>query len=550
VANKLYRVGSYVRLSMDSTFIESDSVENQTIMLSRFIAMMDGWIEVKFYIDDGYSGATFQRPAFQEMIEDVRHGKINLVLVKDLSRFGRNYLEAGAYLEDILPSLGCRFVAIHDGIDTEDGENDIMPFLNAMNDYYIKNHSDRIRSVMAAKAHAGQKVSGHAPYGYRRCEEISTNLVIDEYAAGIVRWIFEMRKEGKGGNLIAQALNAEGVLPPRLYYKNHVGTHSYNTKAKCWIPSTIMRIIRNEVYIGNAVQLQRKIISYRDKRMKMRPEDEWSKLEGVFPAIIDKETWDAVQKVNQANSIKIPKIGEQRLFGGILRCVDCGSGMRYERGGSSYTSRITGEVHTYAPKPHYSCWHYQNTARGECSIHTVSEKHLAHVVFEELKRLIDGVRVDEDSVVNSLTKLLVGEHKATLTQRENEMRTLRKRIKKLETKVATLYEEHVTGQSTDGNFSESMRQYEAERLECENRLTALETSEHESDEVVENIHKLVRSAREFLNVTEIDRNLLDALVEKIEVGEAEIVDGIKKQDITIYYKFIGSPQMSEGSDII
>ena len=547
MANKVYRVGAYVRLSMESTSIESDSVENQTIMLSRFIAMMDGWIETKFYVDDGFSGATFQRPAFQEMIEDVRKGKVNLILVKDLSRFGRNYLEAGAYMEDILPSLGCRFVAIHDGVDTEDGENDIVPFLNAMNDYYIKNHSDRIRSVMAAKAHAGQKVSGHAPYGYRRCEEISTNLVIDEYSAGVVRRIFEMRKEGKGGSLIAQALNAEGILPPRLYYKNHVGSHAYATKAKCWIPSTIMRLLRNETYIGNAVQLQHEIISYRDKRMRMRSVDDWVRLDNVFPAIIDMETWEAVQAVNEEKSIRIPK-GEIHLFSGLLRCADCGSNMARNHGRRSYTSRVTGKVANYKPHPAYVCRHYLNTARGECSIHSVAENHLSQVVFEQLKQLIDGVRVSEDVVVSTLTKRLIGEHNLSLAERKKERLALGKRIKKLEAAIATLYESYVTQQSADSAFSQSIQQYEAERLDCENRLATIEASEHEGDLMVGNIQKLAQSARKFLEITEISRSLLESLVEKIVIGEAKIVDGVKKQDITIYYKFIGqaNPQFTRG----
>lgn len=539
MANKVYRVGAYVRLSVESTSIESDSIDNQTTMLSKFIAMMDGWIEVKFYVDDGFSGGTFQRPAFLEMIEDVRQGKVNLILVKDLSRFGRNYLEAGAYLEDILPSLGCRFVAIHDGVDTEDGENDIVPFLNAMNDYYIKNHSDRIRSVMAAKAHAGQKVSGHAPYGYRRCEVENTKLVIDEYSAGIVRRIFEMRSEGKGGSLIAQALNAEGVLPPRLYYKNHVANHAHATKAKVWLPSSILRIVKNELYIGNAVQLQRKINSYRDKRMQMRSEDEWVRLDGIFPAIIDMETWEAVQKVNEANSINIPQTGEIHLFSKLLRCADCGSVMARNNSKSSYTSIITGEKTIYGTYANYFCRHYTNTARGECSMHSISEIHLSQVIFEQLKILLDSVRVSEEAVVNALTKQLIGEHQLSLAERKKEGLALRKRIKKLETAIATLYEAYVTQQTADSTFSKSIQQYETERLDCENRLAIIEASEQKDVVTVENIQKLTQSAREFLGITEISRSLLEALVEKIDIGEAEVVDGIKKQDITIHYKFIG-----------
>ena len=541
MADKVYRVGAYVRLSVDSASIDSDSIENQSDMLSKFIDMMAGWVQVKIYVDNGFSGATFQRPAFQEMIQDAVQGKINLVLVKDLSRFGRNYLEAGKYLEDVLPSLGCRFVAIHDGIDTEDGENDIMPFLNAMNDYYVKSHSDRIRSVLAAKASAGQKVSGHAPYGYRRSEADNSQLIVDEYSAEIVRRIFEMRKQGIGSSIIAQALNAESVLPPRLYYKTNVGKHSHKTKTKCWRPSSILRILRSEIYIGNGIQLKRKIHSYRDRRLVMRPEDEWIRMDGIFPAIIDIETWDSVQRVNKANSRRIVKSNDVALFSGFAYCLDCGSKLAYNKCKSHYRSRVTGEITKDTYHPAYTCRHYRNTARAECSVHNISEKNLSNVVFQQIKMLIDSVRIDKDAVTASLTERLIGEQKVSLAERKKEVLLLRKRIKKLETAIASLYESYAIGQSSNDSFSVSIRQYEAKRLDYENRLVSLEASEQGSEAMADNIHKLTHLAQEHLNVTEINRSLLETFVEKIEIGEAVFTDGFKEQKIIIYYKFIGCP---------
>ena len=410
-----------------------------------------------------------------------------------------------------------------------------------MNDYYVKNHSDRIRSVMAAKASAGQKVSGHAPYGYRRCEENNTQLVIDEYAAGIVRRIFEMRKQGKGCSAITQTLNAEAVLPPRLYYKNHVGRHAHNTKAKCWIPGTVQRILKNELYIGNSIQLQRKIHSYRDRRLVMRSQDEWVRMDGIFPAIIDTDTWDAVQEVNKAKSIRIIPSNEVSLFAGFVRCPDCGSKMAYSKGNSSYRSRVTGEITRYSSHPYFSCRHYLNTARAECSGHNISEKNLTQIVFEQLKHLIDSVSVDEDAVISSLTKRLVGEQKMSLAERKREVLSLRKRIKKLEMAITSLYEAYATGQTNDDSFSVSIHQYEAERLDCENRLAIIEESEQGNDVMVNNIQQLTQLAKQHLRITEIDRSLLESFVEKIEVSEAKVVDEVREQEITIYYKFIGCP---------
>lgn len=234
--HKCYNVGAYLRLSIKDTDYKEDSqsIESQQQMLSQFIGMMPGWIEKRFYIDNGFSGGNFQRPAFQEMMEDARCGFINLLLVKNLSRFGRNYLEAGNYLENELPQLGCRFVSLLDNVDTENGENDIIPFINGLNDYYLKNLSDRIKSVLTAKAKTGQYLSGETPYGYMRDSENHTHLVIDEYAADIVKKIYDMRLSGMGYYSIARLLNENEITPPRLYYYNRQNRQPPKNSINMW----------------------------------------------------------------------------------------------------------------------------------------------------------------------------------------------------------------------------------------------------------------------------------------------------------------------------
>ena len=209
MSGKLYNVGMYIRLSRESTAYndkDSMSIENQQAMMSKFIDLMPGWVEKRVYIDDGATGGNFNRQGFQDMMSDARRGEINLVLVQDLSRFGRNYLEAGKYLEEELPALGCRFVALADGVDTGNGDNDIMTFLNAMNDFFLKNLSDRIKTVLTAKAKDGQKLSGTVPYGYDRNPEEHTRLIVDEYAAGIVKRMFDLRTTGMGYSVLREFL--------------------------------------------------------------------------------------------------------------------------------------------------------------------------------------------------------------------------------------------------------------------------------------------------------------------------------------------------------
>jgi DNA invertase Pin-like site-specific DNA recombinase len=534
--NRPYNVGAYVRLSMEGASYDSESVENQREMLSLFITRMPGWIEEKFYIDDGFSGADFNRPAFQEMMSDVRSGLVNLVLVKDLSRFGRNYLETGRYLEEELPALGCRFVSLSEGIDTETGENDIMPFLNAMNDYYLKNLSDRIRVAMAAMARDGQKISGNAPYGYRRDPQQPTRLIVDDYSAGVVRRMFDMRKQGNGYGKIVRVLNTEGILPPLLYYltENNRVTAA-NIKTRLWTASTVNKMLRSEVYVGHAVQLVKQVVSYRDKREIKRDPDEHVRVENAFPAIIDQETWDAVQAVNDGAAARFAnkRTPEKQLFSGLLVCPDCGKPMICIR--SQRQTKKRGLVDYVS----YYCQTYSMTGTG-CTRHPISEPALKQIVGEQIRQLAERVKLDEGAMLQSLTSRLIGDVADSKADKHKEQRMLKQRIHKLEDMTAKLYEDRVTGVLSEESYSKLAHANEAERLENEKRLALLETSEQERAVKLADIKLWMRLMRKNAGFADLSRDLLDSLIDKIEVGEYEIIDGVRHQDIRVIYKIIGS----------
>jgi DNA invertase Pin-like site-specific DNA recombinase len=499
--NRPYNVGAYIRLSVENTAydIESESIENQREMLSQFITRMPGWIEEKVYIDNGFSGVSFQRPAFQEMMADVRSGRINLVLVKDLSRFGRNYLEAGRYLEDELPSLGCRFVSLSEGIDTESGENDIMPFLNAMNDYYLKNLSDRIRVAMAAMARDGQKISGNAPYGYRRDPQEPTRLIVDDYSAGVVRRIFDMRKEGDGYGKIVRALNRERILPPLLYYLTENKRDSAaNIKTRLWTASTISSLLRKEVYIGHAVQLVKQVASYRDKREIYRDPDEHVRVENAFPAIIDLETWDEVQAVNSRSAARFAnkREPEKQLFSGFLVCTDCGRQMICIR------ARRQTKRRGLIEENYYYCQTYSTTGIG-CTRHNVAEKVLTSVVGEELRQLTERVRLDEGAMLQSLTSRLIGDAAVSKADRAKEQRMLKQRIHRLDVMTEKLFEDRVTGVLSEETYSKLAHENESERLENEKRLALLESSEQERAAKLADIKMWLRLMRDNTDFTEV-----------------------------------------------
>ena len=332
---KLYKVGIYCRLSVEDAansakaknYIpgdESVSIENQYEILSKFV-MLNGWVEAKTYRDDGYSGGNFQRPGFREMLDDARSGLINLILVKDLSRLGRDFVEVGRYTDVVFPSLGCRFVSVLDCLDSEGDNTDMLHFRSLMNDYHLKDLSNKIKSVLHAKKKSGQFLGAFAPYGYRKCEDDKHKLLIDEEAAAIVRRIFEMRRSGTSYGGIAATLNQEGILSPRWHWETHYGKGSCKY-AKTWAYATIRNILKDKVYLGTLTQNRTGSRSYKDGTQIQKPETEWITHEDAHEAIISSELWEAVQEINRAaklrsvdNSAPTPA-----LFTSKLICADCG----------------------------------------------------------------------------------------------------------------------------------------------------------------------------------------------------------------------------------
>jgi DNA invertase Pin-like site-specific DNA recombinase len=525
----------YIRLSRESVKYRDDeslSIENQRAILSKVISMMPGWVEKRVYIDDGASGAHFNRQGFQEMMEDARRGTINLILVKDLSRFGRNYLEAGRYLEEELPALGCRFVAIADGIDTDTGENDVMPFLNAINDFYLRNISDRIKSVITAKAKDGQKLSGAAPYGYDRDPEKNTRLVVDEYAAEVVKRIFNLRADGIGYTSIARILNRESILPPRLYYFRK---RSRETKAVCseiWSIRTVKLLLRNEIYLGHTVAFKRACRSYRDKRTVTRDEVDWIRVKNTHTPIIDETLWQNVQRMNDAVKDRPSVTHEPSLFSGIVVCADCHSHMAHT---VSTVKRKDGREIKYGG---YICRTHSRSGGAVCSWHRISEKTLKALVLDHIKSMAESITLDEGGMLHELRQRLVGVQHSKMIDLAKEKRELEQRLHALDLQLEKLYEDKVTGIITTDTFSAMMATTEKRRLETEDRLSMLTQTARHIEKVFGDIDRWIELIREKSSISEVDRELLECLIERIEIGERS--DGNKTQNIRIFYKFVGS----------
>jgi Site-specific recombinases, DNA invertase Pin homologs len=538
--NKLYNVGAYIRLSIENTAYANDdsmSIESQREMLSQFISVMPGWVEQKFYIDNGFSGGNFQRPAFVEMMSDVRSGEINLILVKDLSRFGRNYLETGNYLENELPSLGCRFVSLSENIDTEGGENDIMPFINAMNDYYLKNISDKIKSAMTAMAKDGQYVSGKDPYGYIRSQDERNLLVIDKEAAEVVLKMFELRADGAGYYKIAQSLNDAGYLPPMLYHCRRVNCEPPKNFVNLWKTSAIKDMLRNELYIGNMVQFKTKRISYRNKKEISRDPSEWIRVNNTHEPIISNSLWDRVQEVNRVMKDSVEKkhkYDDCKLFVGRLYCADCGRIM------TAYTSkRFNKTQNRDIVTTTYLCMNYRDSGGRFCSIHSITEEALKMIVLEQVKHHANEVTLDEAKMFRSLQKQIIGVTVPSKSNSLREIKELNRNISGIDAQTEKLYENRFEGVISESEFTDLISGLEVRRQDTQTRLDVLERSDEEIQAKADDITCWVELIKEKSSVTEVDEELIGSLIDRIEVGEKAVINGKPEQNIHIYYRYVG-----------
>ncbi len=525
---KQYKVGIYCRLSIDDAsnsakknYIPSDesvSIENQHEMLSK-ICMINGCSEIKAYKDDGYSGGNFNRPAFLEMIEDARHGLINLILVKDLSRLGRDFVEVGRYTDVIFPSLGCRFVSVLDCLDSE-GETDMLHFRSLMNDYHLKDLSAKIKSVLQAKRKSGQYLTPYAPFGYMKDSERKNHIVVDHKKADIVRRIYYLRFNGMSYSKITAMLNEEKIATP--------------THRGYWQTQTVKAILSNEIYIGNLVINRYGHRSYKDKTWIQKPESEWIRHEGTHEAIISREVWETVQRMNdEAKAFsKKPTYQIEGLFQGKLFCADCGKGLYLTRSTKHYPSG----THVYLA---YSCSTHQHSGRSHCSPHTISERNLSKILLSEIRERTSAIQIDEAAVIEKLRKQLIGEQLAKLADTRNEIIQLRKRVNELERMTVTMYEDKICGRTSEETFHSLIQKNEHERQIKTERLDELMSVVDENERKTSDIRKWVETMRKYLSVESIDRAMVDELVERIIVGEKIRAEDGMRQDITVVYRFVG-----------
>ena len=524
----------YCRLSKDDLLKgDSYSIQNQRSMLADY-ANKNGFVNTQIFIDDGYSGANYDRPGFQEMFEMMEQGQISTLITKDLSRLGRNYIETGMYIETIFPRLSVRYIAIADGVDTAyNMGDDIMPFKNLFNEYHVKETSKKVRMAFQAMARRGERLATRAPYGYKKDPENPKKIIVDEASAAVVRHIFELCIAGKGPSQIARQLESEQIYTPTMYEFMETGVRltGFNEEMPYrWTPDTVSSILEREDYIGNTVNCRYTRLSYKDKRRVERPESEHMRVEHSHEAIIDDETWRLVQKL-RANKRRPKKMDGLDKYSGLLFCEDCDSKMYFVRGRT-----IKPEAFCFV----CSKYHKHNTVE-KCTPHTIRVGVLDEIVLAELNRAIRYARTSKEQFVEAAMQKSTAQARKELAALQGEYNTLMNRKNVLSTLFKRLYEDNVIGRINDEQFRILSSDYNEEQADIKDKLPVLERQMEALRDQTNGAEQFVTIAKKYTHITELTPEILNTMIEKIIIGERESKHAKKavKQRIRILFKGFG-----------
>ena len=536
---KIKYTALYERLSRDDEMQgESNSIVNQKRYLEEY-AQAQGFKNIRHFTDDGYSGTNFKRPGFQKMIAAIEAGEIDVVCVKDLSRFGRDYLKVGFYTEIMFPEKGVRFIAINNSVDSANPtENDFTPFLNIMNEWYAKDTSNKIRAIFRSRMQDGKRCSGAIPYGYRRDPEDKNHLLIDEEAAKVVRRIYQMVIDGMGSQAIANQLTADNVLIPSAYLEQsehgESRNHSYHDPCR-WNCTAVSYILDKQEYMGHTVLGKTICENFKTKKRRKARPDELIIFENTHEPIIDAETWHLVQKLRRRTRRKLANGSYSHRLSGLVYCADCGKRLSY----SSPQSQHRPDGKTYDADSSFRCPTYKSMY-GECTMHYIKSSTLDKLVDEAVRKIARYVLRNEQAFLEQVRVLTSADQKHTQSEDKKELVNIKKRIAELDNYIKRLYEGNASGKIPDRQFEKLMAQYDSEQQELEERVKEIEVSIHEIQQESENGQQFVRLVQKYRDLTEIDQTALNEFIDKLVVHEAtggRTAD--RSQQIDIYFNFIG-----------
>ena len=533
-SSKKHELGTaalYCRLSRDDNMdSESNSIQNQRKILQK-AAKDKGYTDTVFFVDDGITGTTMKRPGFQKMLTAIEAGYISAVFVKDLSRLGRNYIEVGKLTEEFFPLHDIRLVAVSDGVDSDEGEDDFTPFKNIMNEYYAKDISKKRRIVNKMKGNAGVPLSP-PPYGYIKNPDDSRFWVVEPEAAEVVRRIYRMALEGYGLAETAAQLAADGVVNPTYYWRSR-GTSRGGSKSTVeptkWGHTTVKKILTLQEYCGDVINFKSYSKSYKMKKRIENPEENRAIFLNVHEAIIDRQTWEKVQALQKGTRRKKPTVTQEpSVFSGLLKCPECGGNLNFHFNQNNHDIKF------------FSCQNHNSGYRKCSKTHYIRLDFLEQVVLYEVKRLACFASEYENDFIKAMIGRSAKVAENTALRKQRELDALTARDRELDMLFERLYEDNVAGKIDDARFAKMSKRYEQEQGENAKKIKALRLELKKDESKRMDIDDFLETVRRYTDATTITKRMVAELIDHIEVYHAEKQDGVTNQRVVIYYNCIGS----------
>ena len=534
---KHYIVGLYYRKSQeDERQGESISIENQRMILRKY-AEDHGFEIHDEYIDDGISGTTFQRPEVQRLLDDAKTGIINTIIVKDLSRFGRNYIEVGQYIDYVFPAFGIRFIAIQDNVDTENRDSnamEMMPIMNVFNEWHAANTSKKIRTVLKANAREGKYHARKAPYGYVKSDTEKKTPIIDEEAAAVVKRIFEMRASGLSPHKIADTLNEENIPNPSKYSMDKYGIVGKRNHFGLWSFCAVNSILNNPTYLGHMAQQRWSSVSYKNHKRYKRDESEWITVYNTHEPIITQELWDKVREVEKSVAQgRKTKRGYTHPLSGFLFCADCGGKMKL-----NYINR-NGKIDF-----NFNCGNHMRIGKAYCFSHFIQAKDIEAIVLDDIREMAQRIVLDEKAIREEFIRHNAEVQEKSIKAAKKELQAKRKRTEELSRLMQVAYEDRLKGKMPEDiclnfiqRYSEEQKKLEAEIAELEERLT-------ETTNTIQSADEFIRSIKKYLEAPELTREMCYELLDRVVVGghpkhtgKERVIDIVYKVDIASVLRY-------------
>lgn len=521
----------YCRLSRDDELQgDSNSIKNQKAMLQKY-ADDNGFKSTALFVDAGYSGTTFDSPGWNRLMKLVDDGKVGTIIVKDMSRLGRDYLKVGMYTEMVFPNADIRFIAINNGVDSDNqAENDMTPFINIFNEFYAKDTSRKIRAVFKAKGNAGKPLCTNPPYGYIKDPEDKLHWIVDEEAAKVARDIFRLCVKGYGVSQIAKEINKRHIMNPTAHIKS-LGLGVPDNREDVyddyrWRGSTISHMLSRQEYLGHTVNFKTYRKSYKQKNMLHNDPENWQIFENTHEAIIDQETFDIVQRIRDGRR-RVTPMGEMPALSGMVFCADCGVKMYQVRGRN-------------LPQSEYMvCATYRKKGKDICPSHQIRNSVIEKYLLAGIREITGYAQVNEDEFVEMITKKSRADVERSLRDGKREMEQSQARIHKLDEIIQRLYEDNIEGKISDERFVKMSENYETEQKTLEARVTELLDQIDSQQESSVNIDRFLALVRKYTDVKELTPEIIREFVERIEIFKPERINGHKVQRMRIVWNCIG-----------